>query len=199
MKKIFLFLASLSFVPLSHALGSKLTSVILSTGTQQTGYIYISSAVFQGISTFTAHGVSILGTNSNDNANTGWVGESISSAATNATNFPTSTQEGDLAQIILSTGDWDISLLIIQSCNGATVTSFLGGIGTVAGNSFTGSVEGDNFTDAVPCTASASTSLYIPTWRATSSTTKTYYLKMKAAYTVATPTAIGRISARRVR
>lgn len=142
--------------------------------------------------------VSIRGTTTNDSATAAFVGEYVSSVA-GYTNFPTTDQYGDLTSISLTAGDWDVSVAFETVYGTATVTQVITGISTTTGNSGTGLVDGDSSVRCVGPTATADASLSIPCLRASLSGTTTYYLKYRSQYTVATPQAKGRISARRVR
>lgn len=144
-------------------------------------------------------GTFIKGTTTNDSASAGGVGELISSVVSSATNFPGSGSYGDLTSISLTAGDWDVSVLIVAQANGATVTSFDAGISSTSGNSSTGLVTGDNSAETSGPNAASFTTLTIPPYRVSLSATTTYYLKYTAAFSVATPRAVGRISARRIR
>lgn len=141
----------------------------------------------------------VLGTTTNDNAAAGRLGEYIESVI-GATNFPTSTNLGDLTSISLTAGDWDVSALLVATANSATVTTFEGGISTTSGNSGTGLVIGSNrILQAGPVHSVNLASVSIPNYRMSLSATTTVYFKYSATYSVATPQGEGRISARRVR
>jgi len=146
-------------------------------------------------------GCSFKGTNTNDSAAAGYIGEYIESVVTSATNLPTSGQLGDLTSISLSAGDWDIGVNIGFSLNtGTGMTRISGGIGTASGNSTTGIVSGSNFHDstAMP-TAAANSFVSVAPYRVSISSSTTYYLKFRGNYTGGNPQGVGRISARRVR
>lgn len=140
----------------------------------------------------------IVGTTTNNNANAGSFGEAVRSYQ-GVTNFPTSTQWGDLTSISLTAGDWDVSSVILAGANGATVVEWRTGISATSGNSSAGLTAGDNQANCLPPTATANSSMTIPCFRVSISSTTTYYLKYFADYSVATPQALGRLSARRVR
>lgn len=142
-------------------------------------------------------GVSILGTNTNDSAAAGFVGEEVR-AAVSSTSFPATTVFGDLASISLTAGDWDVSVNLLGLPNGATWTQFETGISITSGNSSTGLVGGDNDSVGIPG-ATVNQSICVPTYRMSFSTTTTVYLKYMATYSAGTPKAFGRISARRMR
>jgi len=140
-----------------------------------------------------------FGTTTNDNAVPRVVGEYISSYISTPTNFPATTVIGDLTSITLTAGDWDISLIMDVTGN-ATGTEAGCWISTTSGNSSTGQNVGDNTaTTPTLSTAAADASLVVPSWRASISSTTTYYFKYQAVYSIGTPQARGRISARRVR
>lgn len=128
------------------------------------------------------------------------IGAYVSASETSATNFPATTAYGDLTSITLTPGDWDISLVGHATANGATVTQILFGVSTTSGNSATGLITGDN--QAITASGSPSvnggSTLAVPSVRVQPTVSTTYYLKYRAVYTVATPQAVGRISARRM-
>lgn len=129
----------------------------------------------------------------------GNVGEIISAVVTTSTNFPTSGQFGDLTSISLTAGVWLISLQMAQQQNGATVATVNLGVSTTSGNSGSGLSDGNNYIGfAAYNSASGEGSASIPFYAVTPSSTTTYYLKFIASYTVATPQAVGRITALRI-
>lgn len=144
-------------------------------------------------------GVDTQGTNTNDNAAAGQIGEYLESTAA-FTNAPTSTQWGDLTSMELSAGDWDVTALCSGYLNGATVTANMQvGISTTAGNSSTGLVEGvSSATMRIP-TSTENTGGCVPNLRVPLDATTTVYLKVRAYYSAGTPQFAGRISARRIR
>ncbi len=148
-------------------------------------------------------GVDIQGTNTNDNAAVGYVGEFISSGAVANTNAAATTELDDLTSISLTAGDWDIEGAVRWDGNGATWTQCLIGISTTAGNSAVGMVNSEN--EFLESWASSSTTpidkaLIVPRWRLSLSATTTVYLKRSANYSAGTPrTRAYFIGARRVR
>lgn len=146
-------------------------------------------------------GVSMVGTNTNDNATTGYVGEYISSTTVAIATFPATGTYGTLLAITLTAGDWDITLVEYSNANGATVTDVSFGISTVAGTSTSGLVSGVNQidTDPGPVSGTSNQNGCIPNYRQSISATTTYYFKLRATYSVATPKAGGTIFARRMR
>lgn len=141
----------------------------------------------------------VVGSTAGDSAPAGKIGEYIEALAS-AVSFPTSTQYGDAASIVLTPGDWDISIVGYAVANGATMVSFGVGISATSGNFSTGLVNGNNALSLLtPSTTGGNTPFAIPNFRVSISAGATYYLKMVSSYSIATPTLNGRISARRAR
>jgi len=152
------------------------------------------------VSSFTvAGGAALKGTTTNDSAGAGNYGEFISSVSVTTKNFPTSTQFGDVLSMTVPAGDWDVTGVLYTTANGATVTEVSEGISTTSGNSSAGLVFADNQVYALPPTLSADSGSSIPVYRMSFASPTTVYLKFRAAYSVATPKASGRLSARRMR
>lgn len=150
---------------------------------------------------FGTSGKGIVGTTTNDAAATGNVGEIISSAITGGgTNFPTSTNFGDLTSIDVTAGDWELSMNIGFIWVANAITAIQAGIGTASGTVTTGLVEGSNFlgTAAFP-TAATDSGLSISSYRVSVASTTTYYLKFQGTFSSTAPKAVGRIVARRMR
>jgi hypothetical protein len=141
-----------------------------------------------------------IGTNTNDNAPTGYVGEYLSSAIASASAVTlTNNQYNDVTSLALTAGDWDVSAMVMFTGT-ITGTNFTAGIGTSSGNASTGLVAGDNsISTASISTAASDSGLSVPTWRTSLSASKTYYLKAFGLFSIGTLKAYGRISARRVR
>jgi len=147
----------------------------------------------------TLTGVSMLGTTTNNSAASGWVGQYISSTTIIATSYPTSSQYGDLVALALTAGDWDVTGVIGATANGGTISQIAIGISYTAGNSSFALVQGDNLNFGPGPTIAADAGQTMPNVRVSINTPTTYYLKYRSDYSVATPKAVGRISARRVR
>jgi hypothetical protein len=140
----------------------------------------------------------IIGTPTNDNASTGVVGEWIQATAV-GTNFPASAAYGDLANISLTAGDWDVTIVFSPYfTTGVTFTQVRYGISTTTGNSGAGLNEGDNMGINTPST-STDNNYCIPSYRMQLTTTTIVYFKFLGVYTSTAPQASGRISARRMR
>lgn len=148
------------------------------------------------------NGTDIAGTTTNDNASAGYVGQYVEGVQTTAVSFPgASAQFGDCQNISLGAGDWDISLTIETRVNTAVGLSaeYEYGIGTASGNSATGLTRGVNYFSNLSPTAAANSSVSIPSYRASISTTTLFYGKLKATYSSGNPSYLCRISGRRVR
>lgn len=142
----------------------------------------------------------LVGTATNDSALAGYVGQYLSTATlVSAVNFGTSDQYRDLGTLVLTPGDWDISLFLEGVAGGATCTSIDAGIGTTAGNSSAGLFDGDNYGWQIGPTAAYASTVSVPAWRKSLSATTTYYFKYRASFSAGTPVAVGRMSARRIR
>lgn len=144
-------------------------------------------------------GTKIKGTTVGDNAAAGILGEYIEAIVTTLTNFPTSTQYGDLGSLALTKGDWDVSMMVLAANNGAVMTNWEAGIGTATGNSTTGIQSGVNDLEGNPTSATARQCITIAPFRVNLSADTTYYGKVSSTYTGGPPQYRGRISARRVR
>ncbi len=196
MKKLLLLIASLFIYSQAHAF----TPTIISTQTLQSGAtFYVSSG--------TIVNPRLIGTTTNDNATTGNYGEYISSITTqaNAINCVASGNTGDIINITLTAGDWDINADWGWIRNGATVVSaddLEFGVGTASGNNFTGVTLGDTGTEFTQSGANTMNIYQITMGRIRKSisTTTTFYLKEYCGtFGPGTPQMYGKISARRVR
>lgn len=145
-----------------------------------------------------ANGVFIKGTNTNDAAAAGFVGQYIESVVATVA-FPTTTQQGDVTSISLTAGDWDVTIILHAIANGATVAQMQAGISITSGNSTTGLVLGSNRVIGPGPTSTNDDSLVVANYRMSLATTTTVYGKFAGVFSVAVPQANARLSARRVR
>lgn len=145
----------------------------------------------------------LLGTNTNDAAATGFVGEHVASAVASGSAVSlTSGQYADVTSITLTAGDWDIrgAVHFAGTLTAGGTEALTGGIGTTSGNSAAGIVVGDNnFAGRILPNANSHISHDVPDWRVSIAATTTYYLKAYAQGYSGSATAYGRVSARRVR
>lgn len=152
----------------------------------------------------TNQGLIIPGTNTNDAAATGKVGEYVESVLGN-TNYPGPTANIlDLTSISLTPGDWDVTGMAAFIKNGATFTvvQTLIGITTTPGNSSTGLNFGQNAVDddTIAPTNFVIRTVSVPSYRMSLAAPTTVYLKATLAnYTAGQPLYTCRLSARRMR
>jgi len=162
-------------------------------------YIYTGSPPAMALHASETGAVAIKGTNTNDNAAAGYIGEYVTSSVSTFTNIGTSNQYYDITSISLTAGDWDIHGTVWFVANtGSGMADFSAGISTTSGNSSTGLVLGySRLGCSVPAsTGGDSVTLVI---RASLSGSATYYLKGNATYSSGNPQHTGTIWARRVR
>ena len=187
---------------------------VTGTGTVNSGtagdvdYYATSSTAVSATAAFTvgANGPNGItkGTNTNDSAAAGMVGEYIESVVSSNTSVGTSATAFDMTSVALSAGDWDVTGFSVYTRHGATVTNAEVDlwISTTSGNSFTGSVQGNNFDtrQAEIPVAYGTVGMVIPAYRMSVSGPTTVYLKgYYEAYSAATPQFTCRLSARRTR
>jgi hypothetical protein len=146
-------------------------------------------------------GIIIQGTNTNDSAAAGDVGEFVSSTVTIGSEIAlTTVTAADITSISLTAGDWDVSIscsfdpgastnvTVLQtsvSTTSATLDATPGRLGALI---YPSSVLGTNISV-----------VNVPAARLSLNATTTVYLVARAAFTVSTLAAFGIISARRVR
>jgi len=152
----------------------------------------------------------LLGTNTNDNAAAGYVGQFIENARTTATPTITSStytsidsgnvtfNDNNETGITLTAGDWDISAVVNFQPVAATASNFIVFVGTAKGTGTTGSLAYAN-TVHTNYSTSGQTVLTVPTWRVSLTSSTTYYLKARATYTGTAVNAVGSLRARRFR
>jgi len=142
-------------------------------------------------------GVQIRGTQTNDNAAAGYVGEVITSASPGnsiATGTWTST-----SQISLTPGDWDLSGVISFAPSSATVTNAFAGFGTI-NNAGPNPPIGNSYIASIYNTAGMSgPALVPPVTRFSFNATTIVYLLGYVTYTPGTCTTTAYIYARRAR
>jgi hypothetical protein len=159
----------------------------------------IATQVFSVSTATIANPVALKGVTNGTNAAAGNLGEYIESIF-GPQNVPTTAQIGDMTNISLTAGDWDITGIVEIGANGSTVTGVtVAGITTTPGNSTLGRVIGSNWDNgSVPATSATDAFVVIPSYRFSVAVSTTVYFKCQTTYTVAFPQAQGRLSARRV-
>ena len=157
--------------------------------------IVSSSAVVSG--SITSNGM--VGTQTNDNANVGNIGERVVAFANGVYAAGNGVMQ-DVASIMLTPGDWDVSANGTELfMGGGTYTEWDIGISVSQGNTWSGLTTGDNVAGASGSSSANNSSIAIPTYRMSLSSTTTVYLKFISTYSGNAPRLYGRISARRVR
>lgn len=143
----------------------------------------------------------LVGVTGGTSAAAGVVGEYIEGTAAALAWPAASNAYGIASSIALTAGDWDVSVVFVGADNGASWSGIEVGISTSSGNNNTGMTLGVNWLWQYFSSVATNDyiSMSIPSYRVSISGSATYYLKVLAVYTVATPTVSGRISARRVR
>lgn len=172
-------------------------SFVMTEGTQTINGAKTFGSTIATSGVTNAAGVDIQGTNTNDDAAAGYVGEyTESSQAT--TNSPATDTWGDLTSISLTAGDWNVQSKVTWILNTATgFVSVQSGVGTSSGNV---APLNDNRMFALAPTASATVvSTAGPITRISVASTTTIYLKMLASFSGGQPQINGVIRARRVR
>lgn len=148
----------------------------------------------------------LLGTNTNDVAATGYVGEykenvrsSSQSLTTATTYYIDSGGDSSPVGITLGPGDWDITGVVFVTTGGGTLmTDIQAWIGDGSGSS--GQITyANSVRQLINWTAGGYCTMTLPTWRVSLSAQKTYYLKANVTFTVNSAAATGTIRARRVR
>lgn len=146
-------------------------------------------------------GVAVSGTNTNDNAAAGFIGEYVSSTLASGSSVSLATGvTSNVTSISLTAGDWDVTGTVSYTF-GAT-TSYTNLIGGVSSTSATLGPQGNQFdyeTAANVPTAAADSTWGVPIVRFSLSGTTTIFLVTQATFTVSTLKAYGIIRARRVR
>jgi hypothetical protein len=127
----------------------------------------------------------------------GDIGEVVYIAtATGGTNFPSTSNFGDLSVMSLTTGTWMIGGMM-EAVTGTTSSAYSVGISTVPLNNSATLLSGYNeLTSSMPNIQNVTMTISPFLYQATVNTT--FYLKYEATYTVGTPQAFGSMSAIRV-
>lgn len=137
------------------------------------------------------------GTVAADDAASGYIGETLT-AFSGTTNFSASNTWIDGPNKSLPAGDYEVTVIVLYTNNGATATDAALGISTVSGNTSPGTAGREFIPAAWPASALADGS-QVFTNRVSLSATTTVYGKVKATYSAGTPQWQGRITAIRIR
>lgn len=147
-------------------------------------------------------GTDMTGTNTNDNAAAGEIGEYVSSEVLVGSAVALSTGvASNITSISLTAGDWDLHGVVVLNPAGTTTVSapLIGWISTTSASLPTypnkGAVVGTNFSYAT----GSPQALPVGNMRLSLAATTTVYLSIYAVFGVSTCSAYGFIGARRVR
>ncbi len=145
-------------------------------------------------------GTAITGTNTNDDAAAGRVGEYIESViASGSAVGLTSGASANVTSISLTAGDWDVSgNVIFLTAAGTSVTQVQGSISSTSATSDVTSLQKIAMAAFVPGAVSGFACTPNTVRKSLASTT-TIYLVANSVFTISTNSAYGVISARRVR
>ena len=148
-----------------------------------------------------AGGIQQEGTNTNDNAAAGQVGEYVESTvlAGSAVSL-TSPNSSNVTTISLTAGDWDVSgVVVFSGAAGTQTTAALGGISTTSATLPAAGNAGHAVWSSLTIITAFSSSVSPGPVRMSLSGTTTVYLVAAAVFTTSTQSAYGHIHARRVR
>lgn len=137
----------------------------------------------------------IVGTTTNNNANSGSVGEFVTATGTNVP--LTNNVAANIISISVNPGDWDIDGAVEFDANATTnITGVIAGINTSSGvlpnSPFKASILANLVTGGAA-------SIVVPTTRISVSSLTTIYLVGQCSFNTSTATATGFIRARRIR
>lgn len=145
-------------------------------------------------------GVAVHGTNTNDSAAAGYVGQYITSTiATGSAIHPTTAVATNVASISLTAGDWDVTgvMAFDSESSGGTGSSLIGGISTVSATQ--GTVGDTAVQTSLYPPDGVDTVVVLPTTRVSINSTTSVYLVTTVVFDSGTLAVFGRISARRIR
>jgi hypothetical protein len=141
----------------------------------------------------------IIGTTTNDNASSGYVGEFKDTGLIGRSSFGSSGTTSNLTSFSLTAGDWDVSFQAVISVSAsASISDLIGGIQTTSAGVSSG-VGAGQFFIAFAAAANPYTITQVGELRVSLATTTTIYLTGSATYTGTAPTYYCQMTARRVR
>jgi hypothetical protein len=155
-----------------------------------------------GNAIFSTSGKGILGTTTNNNADTGVVGEYVSSTTASSTTSLTNNTAANLTSISLTAGDWDISGTVCATGDATTLVKAVYVYVTSTSATIPGEPERSSViysTTGVAAFAEGNLNIPIMPKRFSISATTTVYLGVYSEFSVGAQTAGGIIRARRIR
>jgi hypothetical protein len=141
----------------------------------------------------------IVGTTTNNNANTGAVGEYVSNSTTGVS--LSTGISANITSISLTAGDWDVSAAFVFNPANTTVFNLLAaGVSTTSANfGGLGTRQKVQYSTSITATAGYSEEISSPTVRVSISSTTTVFAVASAFFSTSTMTCDSLIRARRVR
>lgn len=146
------------------------------------------------------NGFQAVGTNTNDNASTGYIGEYVSSTVASNGVSMTSGTVINITSISLTAGDWDVSGVVgITNTLGTTTYTYIN-YGSSSTSATIGNLgQGGSLTTNSNIAATVDFIAPIPTTRFSLASTTTIYLIARASFATSNSYAYGVIRARRAR
>lgn len=181
--------------------GATITDAGLLTTTIVSSTTVSATSIMETPQVFSSAGVKIRGTNTNDNAPVGYVGEIIESTlASGSAAGAASGTALSFTNITLTAGDWDVFGNICTVFGGGTTMSrFAGGISSVVNTEPTPPNSGAFFLDIPPTSFASNQCRVVGTRRVSINANTVYYITGTANFAVSTLSLYGYIGARRVR
>ena len=146
----------------------------------------------------TSAGSSLLGTNTNNNASAGYVGEYVESVVLSGAAVSLSNATvANMTSVSLTAGDWDVYENLTYNISvGATIVG--GGISTTSATLPDASVQ-SAYTNNAAATLGQGTGITLPMRRISIASTTTVYATAYAYFAAGTVSVYGKLSARRAR
>jgi hypothetical protein len=194
---------SINILDITDAGNATFVGTLTNTGALSTGAITSSAGPLALASGTNITGpANLQGTNTNNNASVGFVGEYVTSGYVSGVSIG-STVTTNVTSISLTAGDWEVSGMIGATPANTTLLSGLLGAISLTTASLT-PVETGNSISVIPIPAIAFNGTAIiqyalPHMRVSLSTTTTIYLNVNISFSTSTCTAQGILRARRVR
>jgi len=173
--------------------GGSTVVAVTSTGVAITGTLAATGAITP------SQTAGFIGTNTNNSANAGSIGEYISSTVASAGVSLTTTVFANITSISLTAGDWDVSGVVAITNPGTTTFAYINyGTSTTSATAGTlGQMGGLTTPSTIAATVDFTTP--VPETRLSLASTTTVYLVTRASFAVSTASAYGVIRARRIR
>lgn len=176
-------------------------TLVLQTGATPTTAVTIDTSqnvTFAGSITPTQTG-GIIGTTTNNSANTGSIGEYVSSQVTAPSTGLTTGTAANVTSISLTAGDWDVSgAVFVNQGSGTTLSLVQASINTTSATN-QGPTTGYCTYLQTTFTTSGGCGTPVPTLRLSLASTTTVYLVVAATFAISTAGAGGFLRARRAR